>query len=71
MAREEVADALARLAAPGAGLLQHGDGVGGFGIERQGLGEDVDGLVDVVVVAGDLDADARAAQQAAHRGGGG
>ncbi len=67
VAREQVADALACLGVVVRRVFEHGDHVGVARGERQRFGEDVDRLVDVVVVASDLDANPRPAQQAAHR----
>ena len=67
VAREQVGDALPRLRVVLARVFEHGDHVGVARGERQRFRQNVNRLVDVVVVPGDLDANPRPAQQPAHR----
>ena len=64
MSREQLLHALSGLGAVGAGLPQQTDGVGAVLVNLQGISKDIDRFVNVIIVAGDLDADARAPNQA-------
>ena len=64
---EELLHPLPRLRTVRARLLQEVDGVAAAGVQLQRFRQDIDRFVDVIIVAGDLDADPRPPSQTAYR----